>query len=80
MAVTITFSLESGRLQDMKAALHPFAITGTRGHNDFCPQLLGGKPAENVLKKVQQDTAFTLPPYSEGNGAVLPPLTIFNEQ
>ena len=72
MAVRVTFFLKDDRLKSMQASLHPFRFTGGTKGNTFRPSLLTGKQAEAVLKKVQQDTAFPLPPYADGIGALLP--------
>ncbi len=74
LAVRITFSLENDRLKSMQASLHPFRFTGGAKGNSFQPRLLSGKQAQAALKKVQQDTAFPLPPFEEETGALLPPV------
>ena len=74
LAVRIVFQLENNRLTSLKATLHPIRFTGNAAGNSFRPELLIGKPADAVIKKVQQDTPFPLPAYEEGTGAPLPPL------
>ena len=71
LAVSITFSLEQGKIKGIQTSLYPIYITGSGRINDYRPQLLTGKQADAVIKQVQQDTAFTLPPYREGEGAQL---------
>jgi poly-gamma-glutamate synthesis protein (capsule biosynthesis protein) len=76
LAVSITFSLEQGKINGIQTSLHPIYITGSGRINDYRPQLLKGKQADAVIKQVQHDTTFTLPPYREGEGsqlALIPP-------
>lgn len=72
LAARIMFSLEGGKLTGLQTALYPIRFTGSKNSNTFCPDLLTGKQAEALLKKVQQDTAFSLPAYEEKSGALLP--------
>ncbi len=74
LAARITFFLEGGILKSLQAALHPIRFTGNTKGNSFRPELLTDKQAEALLKKVQQDTAFPLPVYEAGTGALLPPI------
>jgi poly-gamma-glutamate synthesis protein (capsule biosynthesis protein) len=72
LAARITFFLEGGKLTSLQAALYPIRFTGNPKGNSFRPDLLTGKQADGLLKKVQQDTAFSLPAYVENTGALLP--------
>ncbi len=76
LAAQITFTLEDGRLKSLQAALHPLSFTGGKKGNTFRPVSLTGKQADAVLKKIQQDTAFPLPAFEEGHGALLSPIPV----
>ncbi len=72
LAARIVFSLEGGKLSSLQTALYPIRFTGSQRGNSFRPGLLTGKQAEELLKKVQQDTTFPIPAYVENTGALLP--------
>jgi poly-gamma-glutamate synthesis protein (capsule biosynthesis protein) len=72
LAAQITFFLEGGKLTRLQTALFPIRFTGSQSGNSFRPFMLTGKQAEELLKKVQQDTFFSLPAYGEDTGVLLP--------
>lgn len=55
-----------------QVTLIPVSPSGTAAYNDYRPVFLGGEEARDTMRRVQNDTPFTLAPYVEGVGAVQP--------
>ena len=60
-----------GALESQQATLVPLRVSGEIPRNNYQPVVLGGAEAQAVIDLVQDDTAFALPAYEEGVGAVL---------
>ena len=61
---------EDGKYIGHQLTLWPIHISGVSPENNYQPVLVEGEEAQKVMKKVQKDTAFTLNPYVDGQGAV----------
>ena len=68
MEVRLTFS--QNELYSSQLIIHPFHESGTSPKNNYQPTPVSGEEAQDVMKRLQDDTPFTLNPYIEGEGAV----------
>ena len=65
-----TLYFEDGKYTGHQLTLWPIHISGTTPENNYQPVLVEGEEAQQVMRMVQKDTAFTLNPYVDGQGAV----------
>ncbi len=68
----VSFHFGEDRLREMQWSLHPIAISGVSPGNDFCPQLLQGGAAQQVIHRMEQSGNIPLLPFENGAGAVQP--------
>lgn len=61
----------AGAYAGQQVRLIPVSPSGTAEHNNYQPVILTGQDALDTLALVQADTDFTLPPYTEGFGALM---------
>ena len=61
---------EDGKYTGHQLTLWPIHISGVSPENNYQPVLVEGEEAQKVMQMVQKDTAFTLNPYVDGQGAV----------
>lgn len=57
-----------------QTTIHPARISGTAPRNNYQPYLVTGEQAEDVMNRLQNDTAHELAPYVEDQGALQPKL------
>ncbi len=65
-----TLHFEDGKYTGHPLTLWPIQISGTYPENNYQPLLVEGEAARAIMQRVQKDTAFTLNPYADGQGAV----------
>lgn len=63
----LTFA-DDGTYKGQQLSLYPAHISGTQEYNDYQPRFVTGDAAREVLRLVQIDTKFDLPPYNEETG------------
>ena len=68
MEIRLTFS--QSELYSSQLVIHPFHESGTSPKNNYQPTPVSGDEAQDVMKRLQDDTPFTLKPYIDGEGAV----------
>lgn len=72
LLLSVSFQFAEDRLSELQWSLHPIAISGISPGNDFCPQLLEGEAAQQVLQQMERNGRIPLMPYQNGAGAVQP--------
>ena len=65
-----TLYFEDGKYIGHLLTLWPIHISGTAPENNYQPVLVEGEEAQEIMQRVQRDTAFPLNPYVDGQGAV----------
>lgn len=68
MEVRLAFNQNT--LYSSQLIIHPFHESGTSPQNNYQPTPVSGNDAQDVMKRLQNDTPFTLKPYIDGVGAV----------
>ena len=70
MAATFDLYFEDGVYTGHQMTLWPIHFSGTLPENNYQPVLVEGEDAQKIMRRVQNDTAFPLNPYVDGEGAV----------
>lgn len=70
----VRFRFADGELARMDWQLHPIAISGGKSGNDYCPQLLTGEEAGQVIQRINRLSGITLEPAADFPGGwTVPP-------
>ena len=71
LAVQAVLHFTVGELDRIDLHFFPISITSDRHYNNYSPQLLDGKDAERVLKKMKDSTGMDPGPWDAAEGAVV---------
>jgi len=71
LVVQAVLDFEEGVLEGITLHFYPISITSDARYNNYSPQLLTGKDAEGVLKKLEESTGRSTGTFDEAEGAVV---------
>lgn len=73
----LTFA-NDGTYKSQQITLYPAHISGTQPRSNYQPQLVTGKDARRVMRRVQADTRFKINPVDEATGAAVQEMQMAN--